>query len=282
MTELLFIGAAALAGCLCACYLALGGQALYRRYRSNFQTHARQRLQEFYLFVDPTQLWALNLVFACFMAAVLLMISGSMWLSAISFGPLLCAPYLLLRAMRLRRLRIMDAQLPEFLMALAAAIQAGSGLQQALRHIALQTPAPLGQELGLLLRESRMGVPFDQALVSLAYRVPAEGMSLWVSSLRIASQTGGNLGPLLQEIASTLRARLILYGKIDALTSQGRLQAWIMACLPWLLAVVISALDPESMALFWHAPLGWGVLAGIVVLDAVGLWLIRRIVDIKV
>jgi tight adherence protein B len=74
----------------------------------------------------------------------------------------------------------------------------------------------------------------------------------------------------------------MLKGKIQALTSQGKLQALIMACLPVLLAAVLTWLDPGSMAMFWETPAGWAVIALVVLLDAAGLVLIRRIVDIKV
>jgi tight adherence protein B len=191
------------------------------------------------------------------------------------------APYALITLAQARRLRRLEHQLPEWLLALAGAIQSGSGLLQAVRHIGAQAPVPLGQELGLLLRELRMGLSFDQALVNLATRIPTESISLCVSSLRIATQTGGSLGPLLADLAGTLRARHILDGKVAALTSQGRLQAWIMAALPLLLAGVLAAIDPQAMAAF-DTPWGWAVIALVIMLDALGLWLIRRIVAIKV
>ena len=80
----------------------------------------------------------------------------------------------------------------------------------------------------------------------------------------------------------TLRARLHLQGRIQALTAQGRMQAWVVACLPPLLALVLDRLEPEAMAALWHTPLGWSVLAAIVVLESLGIYLIRRIVAIDV
>lgn len=281
MFELLGLAGAALAVSLLA-WLALQRTGkLLTNYRSHFSLSTQQRLQEFFLFLDPAQLWVLNLVLALGAALVLMLLTGLWWLSIASVVPTMLAPYGLIRLAQARRLRTLEHQLPEWLLALAGAIQSGSGLLQAVRHIGAQAPAPLGQELGLLLRELRMGLSFDQALVNLANRIPTESISLCVSSLRIATQTGGSLGPLLADLAGTLRARHILDGKVAALTSQGRLQAWIMAALPLLLAGVLAAIDPQAMAAF-DTPWGWAVIALVILLDVLGLWLIRRIVAIKV
>jgi tight adherence protein B len=282
MTEILLYVATGVTAGLASWFVLHRARVLLAAYRQRFDTQARQRLQEFYLFVDPAQLWSLNLALSMVVGAVLFMLTGALWVALPGAAPCLALPYILVHALRRRRLQRIDAQLPEFLLAMAGAITSGSGLQQAMRHIAAQTPAPLGQELGLMLRESRMGLSFDETLVNLGQRVSTESMSLWVSSLRIAAHTGGSLGPLLEELAATLRARLMLRGKIHALTSQGKLQAWIMAGLPGLLAMALTWLDPQSMALFWETPTGWAMIGLIGVLDTAGLLLIRRIIDINV
>ena len=79
-----------------------------------------------------------------------------------------------------------------------------------------------------------------------------------------------------------MRARLHMHGRIDALTAQGRMQAWIVGALPLLLFVVLSWLEPEVMQRIWIEPLGWGVLLLVVTLEVVGIWWIRRIVAIDV
>jgi len=100
--------------------------------------------------------------------------------------------------------------------------------------------------------------------------------------LRIAAQTGGNLADTLERIAATLRARAQLQGRVQALTAQGRMQAWVLAALPPLLLLALDRLEPDIMATLWHTPLGWGVLATVVVLEVLGVVWIRRIVRIDV
>ena len=254
----------------------------YRRYQSAFQREAKARLSEFFLFFDPAQLWSLNLILCGGLALVVYILSGSLWLSGLVAGLSLIAPQAAIAGLRRRRLARFDEQLPDLIQALAGALRAGSGVQAALRHIVVQAPAPLAQEFGLMLREQRMGVSFEQALAALYRRMPTEGTGLLVSSLNIAVQSGGNLAETLERIAATLRARLHLLARVRALTSQGKLQAWVMACLPFLLALALEALDPDSMAHLWHTRSGWAVIGVIIGLELLGVMFIRRIVRIEI
>ncbi len=257
------------------------GQA-YARYRAAFKKEATQRMSEFFLFLDPAQLWFANVMVCALLIGLVYIGTGSLWISGGAGTLALVAPQYSIKQLKRRRLQHFDEQLPDLLQALAGALRAGSGVQSALRHIVAQSPAPLAQEFGLMLREQRMGVSFEQALAHLYQRMPTEGAGLVVSSLKIAAQSGGSLAETLERIASTLRARLHLLGRIKALTSQGRLQAWVMACLPLALGVVLNQLDPDSMRALWHTPMGWIVLAVIAVLELLGIFFIRRIVNIQV
>jgi tight adherence protein B len=254
----------------------------YQRYQSAFQREAKARLSEFFLFFDPAQLWSLNLILCGGLALIVYMLSGSLWLSGVIAGLSLIAPQTAIAGLRRRRLTRFDEQLPDLIQALAGALRAGSGVQAALRHIVVQAPTPLAQEFGLMLREQRMGVSFEQALAALYRRVPTEGTGLLVSSLSIAVQSGGNMAETLERIAATLRARRHLLARVRALTSQGKLQAWVMACLPFFLALALEAIDPDSMAYLWHTRAGWAVIGVIIGLELLGVMFIRRIVSIEI
>lgn len=251
-------------------------------YRKAYTRTARTRLGEFFLFLDPASLWQANLLACGAVFIVIVLASASPGLALASAAAVLAAPRWVLIHLRRRRQSRFDEQLPDLLLSLSGALRAGSSVQAALHHIVPQAPVPLSQEFGLVLREQRIGVPLEQALANLQERMPGEGTGLVVSSLSIALGNGGNLAETLERIAATLRARGQLRARVAALTSQGRLQAWIMACLPLALALVLDHLDPQAMALLWHTPAGWAVLAVVAVLELAGIALIRRIVDIQV
>lgn len=254
----------------------------YTLYQAAFKSQAHKDLSELFLFLDPAQVWTAGLVLCMGVSLGIYVFTGSAVLMVPAALLTLLAPRYGLARVRRRRWLHIDQQLPDFLLALAGALRSGAGIQTALRHIVDYMPAPLSQELALTLREQRIGVSLEQALEGLYRRVPTEGVSLVVSALRISAQSGGSLAETLERIATTQRARLHLLGRVRALTSQGRMQAWVMACLPIGLGAALHWLEPDAMALLWSTPAGWGVLLAVAVLESVGLFFIRRIVNIRV
>ncbi|MEQ4617947.1 MAG: type II secretion system F family protein [Corticimicrobacter sp.] len=252
------------------------------RYQAMLARYSQTRLTDFFLFLEPAQLWHLTLAVTGLLCVAAWLLSGSLWLLCLSGAVGLALPTLLLHKMRQRRLLRFDAQWPDALLSLAGALRAGASVPLALRHIAMQAPVPLAQELGLLLRQQRLGTGFDEALAQLEQRMPTESTGLVVAALRVAGQTGGNLAGILEQMAATLRARLYLQGRIRALTAQGRMQAWIVGSLPLLLLWVLDHMEPDIMAVLWHTPMGWLVLGVLAVLETVGMLLVLRIVRIDV
>ena len=246
------------------------------------KTETAQRLQDFFVFVDPSALWSGNIVLTLLLALVVWIISGLWWLAAMAGVLVFLLPNCLVHRMRQRRLAQFDRQLPDMLLALAAALRAGSGVHAALSRITAEAVPPLSQEFALMQRQQRLGVSFEQSLDHLFLRMPTQASGLFVSALKIASQSGGNLAEALERIATTLQSRLQIQDRIRALTSQGKMQAWVMAGLPLVLMLVLNALDPAAMAMMWHHPAGWLVLGLILFLETLGLWFILKIVNIDV
>lgn len=257
-------------------------QKEYVRYRATFQHETVHGLEDFFLFLDFSQLWGVNVFMAITLAALPWVLGAHPVLSAVVALAVLGLPRWALRWARRRRCRRIDEQLPDFLLALAGSLRAGSGLQSGLRLVARHSPRPLAQELGLLLQQQRMGLGFNEVLDALHGRVSTESVGLVVAAIKVAGHTGGSLAETLERISLTLRTRLQLQGKVRALTSQGRMQAWIMAGLPVLLVLALHALDPATMSQLWRSPLGWAVLFLVAALEVTGMYLVRRIVDIEV
>jgi len=276
---------AALAGVAAAiaAWFALRGLTLaYGRYRAAFHTQTVTHLEDFFLFIDPRQVWAAAAAGALGAALAIMLATGSAPLAILLAVLLAAMPFGGLRGLRRRRTARFERQLPDFLLSLAGALRAGAGMQGALQSIVAQSAPPLMQEFSMLLREQRMGVPLETAMAHLQQRMPVEGVLLLTSLLRIAAGTGGNLAQTLESVANTLRARLHLQGRIRALTAQGRMQAWIMAGLPVLLGIALALLNPEAMAPLWRTPAGWAVVLLVLLLEGVGIWLVRGIVAIDV
>jgi len=100
--------------------------------------------------------------------------------------------------------------------------------------------------------------------------------------MRIASETGGGLAETLERTSHTIRSRLQMEGKIDALTAQGKLQAWVVGSLPVMLMLILNKMEPEAMNMIWHTRIGWATLAVLAFLEFMGVYLIRKITSIDV
>jgi tight adherence protein B len=105
---------------------------------------------------------------------------------------------------------------------------------------------------------------------------------LFVTCVRVARDLGGNLAEAVERLAASLRRKLVMEDRIDALTAQGRLQGWIVGLLPVFLAGVLAWLEPDAMRRLYTTPIGWSVLAVLAVLLGAGALLIRKIVRIDI
>ncbi len=250
------------------------------RYRSSLSEETHFRLGARLSFVDPTHLLALNLVAAVFLAIALWFATGHLLAALAPAATLSLMPGPVLRWLQERRIEKIEQQLPDALQLIAGGLRAGVSLNLALQQVVREGRPPLSEEVDMLLREHRLGIPMDQALEHLARRLPLQAIILVVAAMRIANETGGNLAEALERASTTVRRRLAMEGKIRALTAQGKLQAVVVGLLPVALLLVLGRMEADAMSLMWETPMGWTTLAVITLLESFGILLIRRIVAI--
>ncbi|MCW7540693.1 type II secretion system F family protein [Aquabacterium sp. A7-Y] len=272
----------ALAAALLAYVVIDAGSAAMAQHRAQFTQRARVQLRDLFLFFDPAKLYLANLAAMAMGAILVYAITDSVVLMLGSGAVLFFMPPWAWRFLRHRRLLKVEQQLPDALLMISGGLRAGVSLSVALQNYVDIAQPPLAQELELMLREQRLGVSLDDSLGHLARRVPTQTMSLVVSAVRIANETGGGLAETLERTSHTLRSKFQVEGKIRALTSQGKLQAVIVGLLPVLLIYILSGMEPEAMSKLWTTYVGWATLAVIVFLELTGIYLIRRIVSIDV
>jgi tight adherence protein B len=256
----------------------------FERYKERYVVKNMSDLSDMFLFVDPSQVLILNLALMAALAAV------GMWLG----GPLLLfvggfcgffAPSSAIRYYRVRRIKKFNTQLVEALQQMSNALKAGLTFAQAIEAISKESAPPLQQEFGLFVKEVKLGVNLDDALMNMAKRVGSDDLELVATSTNIARSLGGNMAEMFETISSTIRERFRLEGKIDALTSQGRMQGWIVASMPLILGLVLNYMRPDLMQPMFEGEkwwFGYMLLTGIFLMEALGIFLIRKIVNIDV
>jgi tight adherence protein B len=198
---------------------------------------------------------------------------------AIVFG---AVPIFIYKSRQRRRLRIFTNQLPDMLTLLVGGLRAGYGLSQAIEVLIERLGPPSSTEMANVMRAVNLGQPIRYALQDAADRIGSDDFNLVVVAINVQYDTGGNLAESLETIATTVRHRMQILNEIRVLTAQQRMTGYVLALLPFGLALVMFLINPDYISQLF-AP-GWVRLlpASALVMQVIGFFFIRRIVDIKV
>ncbi len=192
-------------------------------------------------------------------------------------------PYFLIRRTGNKRARALTEQLPDVLDLMARSLQAGLSLNDAFRSVAEEMPLPSAAEFGRVFEEIRFGREYREALGNIVKRNPGIfDLRLFVSSVLLQRETGGNLIEILESIASTIRARFLFEAKVSALTSEARFSALILGSLPMLVALLLLVVNPEYMLPLITDSLGNMLLLLALMMYSLGVFLMVRLSHVEV
>jgi tight adherence protein B len=275
--------AVALLTAFLAIWLGLQGvRTILKRQQSELEASSKTTLADMFIFIDPTKLFYYNV-------GALIVLPTLVWLFTnnpvfVTFAAVatLVLPKYYIKSLSAKRLKRFEEQLPDALLMVSGAMRAGASLNVALESMIKEQKPPLSQEFELMLREQRLGMDFDTALVNMEKRNPIQDFSLVVSGLRISREVGGNLAEILESLAHTLREKATMEGKIRSLTAQGKMQGLIMSCLPLLMMAALNWIEPKAMGTMFTTLFGWATLAVILVMITIGYLFIRKITTIDV
>jgi len=201
-------------------------------------------------------------------------------LVGVALGVLLPFAYLSNKASR-RRNKFQE-QLADTLQVMASSMSAGYSLPQAVDTVVREELDPISTEFNRALLESRLGAPIEDSLDEVAARMQSEDFSWVVMAIRIQRQVGGNLAELLTTVARLLRERERLRRQVRVLSAEGRLSAWILIALPFVVAFFVLLRNPGYLNPLFTDPLGWVMLAGAAISLVIAVFWIRQIIDVEV
>ncbi len=174
------------------------------------------------------------------------------------------------------------SQMVDGMTIMANGVRSGLSVSQAMDRVVANSPNPMSQEFRLVLSEVRIGRTLEEALNSLGERIPRPDVLMFVTSVNILKETGGNMAETFQTIMYTIRERQKIEKKIEALTMQGRTQGIIIGCVPPGMLVMFYFMDPKMVMPMFTTPIGWMALALVLALEVVGGLMIKKIVTINV
>lgn len=181
-----------------------------------------------------------------------------------------------------RRQKAFANQLGDMLTMTSNALRAGFSFMQAVEMISREMDDPIGGEFAEVMREMRLGASLEKALVAMTQRVQSKDFELVVTAVLIQRQVGGNLAQILDTISETVEERIRMRREVKSLTAQGRASGMVLAALPLGLAGILTIVNPGYLQPLITEDLGHFAIAGAIVLDIIGFYVINRIVNIEV
>ena len=209
-------------------------------------------------------------------AVVVFVLTSNLALGIGAAFPAALIPFGFVAHRRSQRTEAIRSQLPDSLELMSRVLRAGQTITQAMQVVAVEFPAPISSEFALCYEQQNLGLSTELALRDLARRTRILEIQIFVLALMVHRQTGGNLTELLDRLATLIRNRYRMRGKIRSLTAEGRMQALILLGLPVFMYILLLVISHEyAIELLQHT----GLIAGALIMMGLGALWIRRIIN---
>lgn len=283
MNDIALIGVTVLGAVACIAWLAMKwGESMLTKQQATLADQASTTLADMFIFIDPQKMFRYNVMAMFVLPGVVWFLTANPVFTIAALVATYVLPKYYVRAMRARRFKTLEKQLPDALLMITGAMSAGASVNIAIESMIKEQRPPIAQEFDLMMRELRIGVDFDTALQNMEKRNPIPDFALVISALRISREVGGNLAEILNSLADTLREKQTMEGKIASLTAQGKIQGVVMTALPLLVMFGLTQIEPVAMAPLFTTWPGWLTLTVIGVMEVMGYFFIQKITAIDV
>jgi tight adherence protein B len=164
---------------------------------------------------------------------------------------------------------------------IAGSLRSGMTFQQSIAFIIRELPQPLAGDFKEVQDKILLGVNIEKALLELNKKHQDDNLELFVTSVIISRETGGNLAEVLSKVSENMRENSRLEGQINILTSQGKLSGLIIGLLPFILLLFFSFIDRDLISPMFNTSLGIVLSVSALIMELIGALFIRRITRIE-
>lgn len=204
------------------------------------------------------------------------------WLALAAAFVAFWLPLLKITHDRGKRFAQFEEGLPDALEAMCRALRAGHPFNETLRLVAEEHKGPVAHEFGLTFADINYGNDVRRAMLGLLERMPSMTVMMLVTSILIHRETGGNLTEVLERLSNLIRGRFRFQRKVKTMSAEGRMSAWVLVAIPFLLAAAIIITSPDYLTLLIKDPTGQMLVMGAFGSMLVGIFWIRKIIRIQI
>ena len=180
-----------------------------------------------------------------------------------------------------RQKQFMD-DFADSLEAMMRLLKAGMPVSEAIKMVAREYTGPMGEEMGRIFDQQKIGVPLPEAVLDASRRMPLTEMQMFATAISIQTQTGSSLSEVLQNLATVIRSRFALQRKVKALSSEAKASAMIIGALPVVVATGMYFINREYIEVLFIDPTGKFLLGCAVGWMGVGVLVMRQMINFKV
>lgn len=191
-------------------------------------------------------------------------------------------PMLVVGFLAQRRRKTMQEQFPVALDIFVRALRSGHPVSSAIDLLTREMNDPIGTEFGLIADEISYGADLHEALEDMAERWDLDDIRMFVVSLSVQNETGGNLAEILDALSKVIRERATLYLKVRALSSEGRMTGWLLTALPVIAFLILFTSNPKFYLDVSTDPIFYIGFPLMVAWFFVGVFWIKNMVNLKV
>lgn len=191
-------------------------------------------------------------------------------------------PFLYLHYKKKQRIERFMEQLPDALTMLARSIRAGHSLSGGVELVGNELSPPLGELFKNAFEQQKLGLSISDALSNMNDRIDSIDLRFLTTAVSINSSVGGNLAEVLDKLSETIRERLRIRRQVQVYTAQGRMSGYVLGALPIVAFFLFNMMMPGYEELLFKEKLGNIMLVTALVLQVIGFFVIRKIINIRI
>lgn len=257
-------------------------EIVMKRWRRKRLDKITPRLDRMFIDIPLGKLMLLDILIPVFCGLMGFIFTKNFMLTLFATGAGLIIPFLIVKRLEIIRRKKFAGQLVDTLAVLSSSLKAGLSLTQCFEVVVEEMPAPMGQEIGLVIRQMQMGVSLEEAMASLKKRLRLDDLDMVVTAMMVARESGGDLTETFGRLIFTIQERNKLISRVNALCVQGKLQGLIMCLLPIGFGLFVYRFNPHFFDVFFKDNFGRGLLTYAIASEIVGIFFIQKLSKVDI
>ena len=263
-------------------YFLNGVRSFFDKFMPKHVESRQSQLLALHSKMKPEGLITISLILSVSLFVVLWLLSKQFIIGLLGFLIGYILPSFFLKFKISNRQKLLNDQLPDALTIISNGLRAGFSFNQSLSIVSQELPSPIKDEFSKILSDASYGMSIEKALEDFNKRASDDDVDILVTALIIQRKVGGNLAEILDIITETIRERKRVRAEVRTLTAQGRMSAIIISLLPFGIGGFMLIFNPDYILSLFRHPIGLMLVIGAVVMQVVGMIIIRRMANIEV